>query len=430
LKKIHFTIYVIVAITAISFIVLGNSYSASKQYQIDIKALLNPYPDPQFKPDAPYLAPYHSFLKEVFDKMDAEYYEPVSAETYQKFVSEFDKGVLSRLKDKQNTVKEIKYLGAGLLTQKLKDPNDSFSGFLPPKEAEEFKSSALGYELGIGVTGKMTKEGYLLQKVELRSDSYQKGIRPGDILLRINGTDVRTLDEEALKKALYPALGTVLDLDVIVPMAKKVQKFQVKVIEFFKETLSSVPTGIPGLYYIKINQFNEKTGEDFPKVVNYFIKQGMQKLIIDLRQNGGGPPLAARDIAGIFFKPNTELFYFQRKNRPKIGLSTLPEPVYFHGQIAILIDRGTGSASELFAGTLRKYNRCILIGTENSAGKTFLKSMYSFEDKSMLYLITSLAHLYDGEIYDPAGLKPDYIAPENADLFKFVAECLDKHYAR
>ncbi|MDD5439529.1 MAG: S41 family peptidase [Candidatus Omnitrophica bacterium] len=416
----------------IALIVMSTVYirSEAKPYNVDYKALLNPTPDPAFDPDAPYVKPYLDFMKEVFDKMDAEYYKPVSQETYRQFASSFTTNVLSRLKDKQNVVKEIKYTGAGLLVQKLKDPQDTFSGFLPPKEAEEFKSSALGYELGIGLSGAMTDHGYVLYKVELRSDSYAKGIRAGDILLKINNVDVKTLNEEALKAALFPPLDTVVPLEILVKATGRVTPFNVKVIEFFKETLASVPTGIPGMSYIKINQFNEKTGEDFTRLMNFFIRQGMDRLIIDLRGNGGGPPLAAREIASLFFQSNTELIYFQRKNRPKVGLKTIPEPFLFKGRIAILIDKGTGSASELFAGTLRRYDRAILIGTERSAGKTFLKSMYYLEDKSMLYLITSLAYLFNGETFDPAGLKPDFTAPGNADLFKFVAKCFDTYYAK
>lgn len=371
-----------------------------------------------------YFRPYFNFLKEVYDKMDSEYYLAVSAKTFKRFTFSFQKKVLSRLKNKKTVVPEIKYLGAGLLVNKLKAPDDIFSSFIPPQVAEEFKSQVLGYELGIGLSGRMTDKGYLLERVELRSDSYAKGIRANDILLEINGIDIKTLSEERLKNLLFPPLDTVVRLKVLFSREQQVKEVEVKVIEFFKETLSSVPTGIPGMFYLKINQFNQKTGADFEKVMRYFLIQKMDKLIIDLRGNGGGPPLAAREIAGFFFPMNTDLFYFQRKNRPKIMLKTPPSPVQYGGRIAILIDEGSGSASELFAGTMRYYQRAILIGVP-SAGKTFLKSMFDFEDKSMVILVTSIAYLFNGRRYDPAGLKPDFEVRQNVDLFKFVYKAMD-----
>lgn len=405
---------------------MGISSAEKKTYKVDYDKVLNPLPSP-IPDNAPFLKPYTDFFQEVFDTMDREYYAPISRETYDTFVSGFKQKVLSRLKDKETVVTEIKYLGAGLLVQKLKDPTDSFSGFMPPKEAEEFQSQVLGYELGIGLSGHMTYKGYELDKVELRSDSYKKGIQKGDVVLKIDDVNVLKMSEEELKKALYPPLGTIVNLEVYFSKKKTTEKVGVEVIEFFKETLGSIPTGVPGMFYIKINQFNEKTGDDFIILTNFYIRQGMNKLVIDLRENPGGPPLAARDIASLFFKPGTELFYFQRKNRPKALLGTIFKPIHYDGQIAVLIDKGSGSASELFSGMMKQYNRAVIFGNENSAGKTFLKSMFKMNDESMLFLVTSLAYMSDGEQYPLSGVKPDIHVPDNVDMFKYISKCLDAY---
>jgi len=240
---------------------------------------------------------------------------------------------------------------------------------------------------------------------------------------------VLSLTSEELLAALYPPLDTVVNLEIFFPKTETISTVNVKIIEFFKETLSSVPTGIPGLFYIKINQFNRATGEDFTKLTLVFLKKGMEKLIIDLRGNAGGPPLAAREIAGLFFPPQEELFYFQRKNRAQIMLKAPNFKEIFNGPIAILIDKGSGSASELFSGTLHDHGKAILIG-EESAGKTFLKSLYHFEDESMLALVTSLAYLFNGKVFGTDGLKPDFMAPGDIDLFSFVNKCLDTYYEK
>lgn len=408
---------------------VSNAEKPKTPYKVDYNALLTPQPDLTIKNES-FMKPYFDFMQEVFDTMDREYYLPVSKEAYDSFKNEFKNKVLLRLKDKTNLVEDIKYAGAGLLVQKLKEPRDIFSAFIPPIQAEEFKSEVLGYELGIGITGHIMEKGYLIEKVELRSDSYAKGIRMGDIILKINNEDVLKLPEDKLKSFLYPELGKLVNLEILFKETNKTASVEVKTIEFFKETLASIPTGIPGMYYIKINQFNQKTGDDFIMLIKYFMSRGMNRLVIDLRGNAGGPPLAAREIANIFYTPGTEMFYFQRKNRPKVLLKTLPSPVYFTGEIAVLVDKGTGSSSELFSGIMQYYKRAIIIGNEPSAGRTFLKSMFNFEDKSMLMLVTSAAYLANGQTYSLDGIQPDYWAKPEYNLFPFISECLDKTYGK
>jgi carboxyl-terminal processing protease len=160
------------------------------------------------------------------------------------------------------------------------------------------------------------------------------------------------------------------------------------------------------------------------------MRQGMNKLVIDLRGNGGGPPLAAREIVSYILPPGTDMIYFQRKNRPKALLKTFPTRFTYKGEITILIDKGTGSSSELFSWTLKGYDRAVLMGFENSAGKTFLKSMFNLKDESMLFLVTSLAYLYNGTTFDPNGLTPDFILPGEENMFPFIAESMDKYYGQ
>ncbi|MBN1353072.1 MAG: hypothetical protein JW994_00185 [Candidatus Omnitrophica bacterium] len=401
-----------------------------KKFEIDLNKLLYPPSGETVKKDAPYLKPYTDFLENIYEKMDTEYYLPVSKKTYEEFVEYYRDNILARLKDKQNVLPEIKYLGAGLLVKKLKDPNDTFSNFYPPFEAEEFKSTVLGYELGLGITGRMADTGYVIERVELRSDAYAKGIRASDIIKTISGKSVQEMSEDELKNNLFPPLGATVELGVYSYKRKKVSLFKITVIEFFKETLSSVPTGIPGMFYVKINQFNKKTGEDLERLVDFFTRKGMKRLVIDLRDNAGGPPLAARQIAGIFLPPNEPLFSFRRKNRPEITLKTPYSPINYKGEIAIIINHGSGSASELFSGTMRSYRKACLIG-ERSAGKTFLKSMFRFDDNSMLLLTTSLTYLYSGKTFDSAGLKPDFtVMDESISFFPFVNKCMDSFYEK
>lgn len=393
--------------------------------KVDFNKLLNPNPDPAFKPDAAYLKPYHDFTKQIFDKMDVEYYKAVSRETYDRTMLAFSANVLSRIKDRNNVIVELKYTAAALVVRDLKDPTDIYSGFVPPREAPAFKSNALGYSLGIGITGSTTDAGYLVTRVEIRSDSFVQGIRPGDVILEIGGAKVKGMSAEDIKKALHPELNAVVVMKILSASTGKVSVLNVRTIEFLKETLAGRMTNMPRMSCIKIDQFNQKTGEDFNRILGYLMKTGTDRLIIDLRGNGGGTPVSAREIAGFFYPPKTPLFYFQRKNQPKVALRTEASRLHYKGDIALLVDRGTGSSSELFAGSLKRSGRAFVIGSERSAGKTCLKAMFSFEDKSLLYLVTALAYTQDGSVFDTKGVEPDFMLPKNANVYAFAAKCFD-----
>ncbi|MDD4202208.1 MAG: S41 family peptidase [Candidatus Omnitrophica bacterium] len=424
MKKILYIFFILIL-----FLCSPNAF-AKKSFDIDLDKLLFPkgIPVPE---NTDYYQPYFDFFDEVFSVMQREYYLPVSEKVLSDFKQSYSETILSRLKNKEKIEEKIKYLGSGLLVNKLKEPNDIFSGFFPPKESKEFKEEVLGFTTqGIGITGEKTIYGFVIKRVELRSDSYKKGIRAQDRIIKINNADVLAMSQEQIEEALQAQMGQKISLELISFEKREPYSAEVEVIEFFKETLSSIPTGIAGMYYIKINQFNKATGADFQRVLYYYMTQKMDRLIIDLRGNGGGPPLAAQEIANMFFPIGTDLFYFKKKNYPEIMLKAMFSPFHYNGEVAILIDKKSASASELFAGTMREHNRAILIGQEDSAGKTFLKSMFNLSDGSMLMLVTSPAYLFSGTTFSFSGLEPDFLVPEDVELFPFVYKCFKEYYGK
>ena len=221
--------------------------------------------------------------------------------------------------------------------------------------------------------------------------------------------------------------GDAIILYVYLQSQNSIERIPLTFQPYFKETLRTKDTGIPGLFYVKIDQFNKTTGHDFQRLLGYFIRNKANKLVIDLRGNGGGPPLAARHIASYLLPPATELFYFKRKNRKKIMLHTFPSPIQFTGRLALLIDNKTGSASELFAGTMQSLQRAFVAGSP-SAGKTFLKSLYTFSDGSLLMLVTSPAYMYNGTRYNTSGIQPNYTLNEDDRLFKQLNDFFEIFY--
>jgi carboxyl-terminal processing protease len=288
------------------------------------------------------------------------------------FVYLFNAKLYSQLKLSGKSSNYIKWRSAAFLVDKLKAQDDIFSKFFPPKDAKKFEGEVLGKRIDLGIEGAITSEGFVIKWIEPRSDAYEKGVRGKDIILSINDRDVTTLAQEEIDKLLQPLEGESVKIRYY-SLAEGLEKFVEPLSkEYFKQTVFMVPVGVPDVYCIQIQRFNRMAGEDMEKLMAEVIANKNSSLIIDLRGNPGGPPLAAREISAFFLPANEEFAYFQRKNAPRSSLFVpeITEDKRYHGDMAILVNEKSGSASELFSGILQRRGRAILIG-KNTAGQVF-----------------------------------------------------------
>jgi C-terminal peptidase prc len=372
-----------------------------------------------------YYKPYLKLLEDVFNTMNNNYYKPVSKAVYEQYVEKFKKSVLSKIKIRRRRIDNIAYAGAGLLVNQLKDPKDSFTNFIPPKIAKEYSKEIYGYEYGIGISGAITDKGYLIDHVQIRSDAYTKNIRANDLILKIDGKDVKTLTVDEIKNLLYPPLETTVSLELFLSEKNMVSSCDVLCKEYFIETVREVPIDTPDVYCLKIASFNRKTGDDLKGYVKTLETKGIKLLVLDLTDNPGGPPLAVQELTGIFFEPQTKLFYYKKKNTPPFGLASPLSETQYNGKMVIIVNKKSGSSSELLAGVCKAYKRAIIVGKEPTAGFAFLKSTFNFDSGSMLVMLTGLTYLFDGTEVSMDGINPDLTIPE--EVQDVVQYTLDKY---
>ena len=377
-----------------------------------------------FKKELPkHYGPYIEFFEKVYQVMDESYYEPVTKNKYELFLYQFSKRILSQLDpEAKEMIPYIAWRGSHLLVNTLKVPEDTFTKFIPPKPAKEYTKEIYGKKSDIGITGIITPHGYLIQKVEIRSDSYKKGIRPGMIIREIDGKDLRSIDEESLKVLLNPEIDAKVRLVVIFPKEKRIFTVEIVSEEYFKETVFVVPTGIPGICCLNIPKFNKESISDLKRQLRGFQqKENIGHLILDIRGNPGGPPLAIREIAGMFMGPGRQLCYYQKKQKAIFGLISPESDFLYGGPISIMVNKKSGSASELLAGVFQAHKRALIFGKESTAGMAFLKGTHKFEDDSMLAMITGFSFLFNGRPLDLNGVDPDIVIPPGVnDQLKFV----------
>ncbi|OGX24817.1 MAG: hypothetical protein A3D10_07090 [Omnitrophica WOR_2 bacterium RIFCSPHIGHO2_02_FULL_48_11] len=352
---------------------------------------------------------YLDYFEKVYETMEKNYYLPVLRDRYNSFIKRFDAKIFSELNDAGKSNNYIKWRSAAFLVDELKSSDDIFSALYPPKPAKKYEQTALGKRVDIGIEGKLGPAGYQVSQVEPRSDSYKKGLRVQDSILKINQHDVLSSTEKDVEAWLNPLEGETVEI-VFLSFQENLEKtIQVISEEYFKQTIFLVPVPVKGVYCLQMQRFNRKTFEDMFNYLTYIQKQGDDiGLILDLRGNPGGPPLAAREIAAFFLTPGEDFAYFQKRGYDKsmLDVPRIPAQYYYSKPIVILVNKESGSASELFTGVMQHRKRAVVMGT-NSAGQVFLKSMFNLDDESMVLLVTGRGYYPDGSIFSFNGVEPD-----------------------
>jgi carboxyl-terminal processing protease len=161
-----------------------------------------------------------------------------------------------------------------------------------------------------------------------------------------------------------------------------------------------------GVGYIQVTEFSEHTGEQFVKALNGLVRQGVDSLVIDLRNNPGGLLDAAVEVAEPFFRKGELIVYTQGRkpaDRDEYKAETAGEPVTL--RIAVLINAGTASAAEVVTGALKDTRRAVVVG-ERSFGKGSVQSIFKLKNGEGLRLTTAHYYTPSGVTIHEKGITP------------------------
>ncbi len=298
--------------------------------------------------------------------------------------------------------------------------DDPYSVFMTPEETESFDSSLAGELHGIGA--ELTEEdgAFVVVSPLKNSPAERAGLLPGDQIVMVND---QLLTELSLWEVIMQIRGeegtsvklTLLreNLDDPLEMVIEREELVIPSVETRFETMNGQKVAVLALY-----QFGDDTTLEFQKAVHEIELAAPDAMILDLRMNGGGYLDSAVDIMSTFFKDQKVAVRVRyRQGEAEVmktnGLGALSEI-----PLAVLIDSGSASASEILAGALQDYGRAQLVGTQ-SFGKGSVQELDDFSDGSSLRL--TIAKWYtplDRSIHH-TGITPDVIVeregaiPEN-----------------
>ncbi|SFH31254.1 S41 family peptidase [Pedobacter insulae] len=264
---------------------------------------------------------------------------------------------------------------------------DPHSIYLPPTKAFEMAESLEGNFEGIGVEYYILNDTLLVTHVLKDGPAFLAGLKQGDRILKIDSNVVsgRSLPRSEMTGKIKGKRGTPVQL--LIARAGLVNP-TLLTIKRGKVDVSSVDAAYmlnPETAYIRISKFGANTDRDFVEAVKNLKTKGMRKLVLDLRDNGGGYVTAATSLANQFLQENKLIVYTQGKHEPRTDYFATGGGEFEQGKLAVLINENSASASEIFAGAIQDLDRGIIVG-RRSFGKGLVQEQFPFEDGSALNL--------------------------------------------
>ena len=291
---------------------------------------------------------------------------------------------------------------------------DPHSQFMDPNDFRDMQDDTRSRFNGLGIEVSM-KNGLPTVVTAMEDTPAAKaGILSGDQILRINGVSTERMDLQDAINVLRGPAGRKVTLTLLRPSTKEIKDYSLERAEIKVQSvkgarlLDAELTGPFRIGYIRLIQFNEPTAEELSKALDELQKQGMQALILDLRNNPGGLLNSAVDVCAQFLPPNTKVVSTQgrvasqqhdyatsgaKKERPNFPM-------------ALLINEGSASGAEIVSGALKDLHRAILVG-ETTFGKGSVQNVMQLPDGSAVRFTTAKYYTPGKQVIQGNGVAPN-----------------------
>ena len=279
---------------------------------------------------------------------------------------------------------------------------DNYSIHMNNNQSDNFDDNLEGTYQGIGIV----LQGNKILEVYDNSPAKEAGLKEGDVVKEIDGQELTEDNSYEAVQKVKEKLGSKLII-VLERDGKTMEKeLNVKKINLPIVTSNFVDINGKRIGYMKISSFTNNSFEQFSEqLVKLEEKDNIEKLIIDVRDNGGGYLEQAADIASLFLEKGKVIYSLEdRKNKQEIKDTTKDYRKY---EIVVLIDNSSASASEILAATLKDNNEATLVG-EKSFGKGKVQTTKKLGDGTILKYTSSKWLRPNGECVDGKGITPDY----------------------
>ena len=295
---------------------------------------------------------------------------------------------------------------------------DPYSAYMSPELFKEMQTDTKGEFGGLGI--EIGMEAGVVKVISPIDDTpaAKAGIKAGDYIVKIGNEQVQGKSLLEAVKLMRGPVGTAIELTVRRKNVKKPLEFKIvrKIIEV-KSVSSRIIGKEKNLGYIRLKSFNENSDKQFLKSVKQFEKNSKIKgYVLDLRNNPGGLLTQAINITDFFLEDGEIVSTKGRKVSETRKFFARKGDEIKGKPIIVLINNGSASASEIFAGALKDHKRAIILG-ESSYGKGSVQSIIPLRNGGGMRLTISKYYLPSGKSISEVGVTPDIIVEEEGDDF-------------
>ncbi len=282
---------------------------------------------------------------------------------------------------------------------------DPHSGYMTPDVYKEFQTETKGEFGGVGIQIGV-KDGLLTVIAPIEdTPAFKAGIEAGDRIIKISGELTKNMSlHEAVSKMRGPK-GTPVTLTIMRETWKEPKDFTI-VRDIIKIKSVKAKMLSDGIGYIKLTQFIETSASELNSAINKLKAEGMNSIILDLRNNPGGLLNVAVDVTGQFLPPKKLVVYIKGRTGERTEYFTDGKAPLTDMPMVVLVNQGSASASEIVAGALKDWSRAIVIGVQ-TFGKGSVQSLIPLSDGSALKLTTAKYYTPNGTSIQGIGISPD-----------------------
>ena len=288
-------------------------------------------------------------------------------------------------------VNEEKIIEAGIVAMlKELDPHSVYNN---AEEVKKMNEPLQGNFEGIGVQFNIADDTLLVIQTISGGPSQRVGIYAGDRIVTVNDTAIAgvKMDRNEIMKRLRGPKGTKVHLGVVRRGIKEPLSFVVTRDKIPVNTLEAAYMLTPTIGYIRLGSFGQTSHKEVVEAMNKLKQEGMEDLIFDLEDNGGGLLQAAAEIANEFLQEGQLIVYTQGRRVPRQEFSAVGKGKFQNGRLVVLINEYSASASEIVTGAVQDWDRAYVVG-RRSFGKGLVQRPIMLPDESMIRL--TVAHYY------------------------------------
>ena len=322
---------------------------------------------------------------------------------------------------------DTKQLFFGAIRGMIASLDDSFSRFLDDSAFDELKEVTTGQFVGVGIEITIQDEEIVVISPIDDSPAMRAGIHSGDVIVKVDNVEAKGKNIQEIVKVIKGKPKSKVTLQIRregfkEPIDFELERSPIKIKNVDFSMISGTSTG-----YVKIKSFGSETLNDVTTALKSLQKDGANKFIVDLRYNPGGLLTAAVELSDLFLEKGKVVVSTKGRNETEAERIFKSENAFFYaGELIVLVNKGSASASEIFAGAMRDNKRGKLVG-EKTFGKGSVQKTFQLDDNVGVAITVAKYYTPSGDMIHKKGIVPDYIVeqekitPEDIEAIKTIS---------